>query len=69
MLRDDESDTVRASAAWALTQVGTEEALDAATQYTEDRSYLVQSEAEWAARALDDREDSEKGDAEREQPA
>jgi hypothetical protein len=69
VLRDDESDTVRASAAWALTQVGTEEALDAATQYTEDRSYLVQSEAEWAARALDDREDSEKGDAEREQPA
>ena len=68
VLRDDESDTVRASAAWALTQIGTEDALDAATQYAEDRSYLVQSEAEWAARALDS-EDGETGNAEREQPA
>ena len=68
VLRDDESDTVRASAAWALTQIGTEDALDAATQYTEDRSYLVQSEAEWAARALGS-EDGETGNAEREQPA
>ena len=69
VLRDDESDTVRASAAWALTQVGTEDALDAATQYAEDRSYLVQSEAEWAARALEDGEESETDNAEREQPA
>jgi HEAT repeat protein len=71
VLRDDESDTVRASAAWALTQVGTEKALDAASEYTEDRSYLVQSEAKWAARALgdDESEGSEDGEPEREQPA
>jgi ElaB/YqjD/DUF883 family membrane-anchored ribosome-binding protein len=71
MLRDDESDAVRASAAWALTQVGTERALDAASEYTEDRAYIVQSEAEWAARALDDGDGDGSGttDSEREQPA
>ncbi|PSQ24152.1 phycocyanobilin lyase [Halobacteriales archaeon QS_8_65_32] len=61
VLRDDESDSVRASAAWALTQIGTEHALDAASEYAEDRSFIVQSEAEWAARALGDGERS--GDA------
>jgi len=49
VLADDEADTVRASAAWALTQIGTERALDRAAEYADDRSYLVQVEAEKAA--------------------
>jgi HEAT repeat protein len=72
VLRDDESDPVRASAAWALARIGTERALDAASEYAEDRSFIVQSEAEWAARALDDGDGdgSEAGESgEREQPA
>jgi HEAT repeat protein len=69
VLRDDESDPVRASAAWALARIGTERALDAASEYAEDRSFIVQSEAEWAARALGD-DGSEAGESdEREQPA
>ncbi|MFB6196875.1 MAG: HEAT repeat domain-containing protein, partial [Halobacteriaceae archaeon] len=52
VLSDDESDTVRASAAWALTQIGTREALEAAADHADDQSYLVQSEAETAAEAL-----------------
>jgi hypothetical protein len=51
VLESDDSDEVRASAAWALRQVGTEAALDEAAQYTDDRAYLVQSEAEKAAGA------------------
>jgi len=51
VLADDDSDRVRASAAWALTQIGTERALDAAAAYAEDRSYIVQVEAEKAANA------------------
>jgi HEAT repeat protein len=47
-LANDESDTVRASAAWALNQIGTESAREAAAEYADDRSYLVQSEAEKA---------------------
>ncbi len=49
VVADDEEDTVRASAAWALNRIGTEEALDALGEYDDDRSYLVQSEAERAA--------------------
>ena len=49
VLADDDADEVRASAAWALNQVGTERALEAAAQYTDDRSYIVQAEAEKAA--------------------
>ena len=49
VLKSDEPDEVRASAAWALRQIGTERALDEAAQYTDDRAYLVQSEAEKAA--------------------
>jgi hypothetical protein len=51
VLKSDESDRVRASAAWALCQIGTEDALDEAAEYTDDRAYLVQAEAEKAAGA------------------
>lgn len=54
VLADDKSNPVRASAAWALNQIGTERALDAAREHADDRSFLVQSEAEKAARAMDD---------------
>ena len=49
VLETDDADEVRASAAWALNQIGTERALDAAAQYADDRSYIVQIEAEKAA--------------------
>ncbi len=49
VLEDDDSDAVRASAAWALRQIGTERALDVASEYADDRAYLVQAEAEKAA--------------------
>ena len=48
VLEDDDADEVRASAAWALNQIGTERALETAAEYADDRSYLVQSEAEKA---------------------
>jgi HEAT repeat protein len=48
VLEDDESNTVRASAAWALNQIGTERALNTVAEYADDRAYLVQSEAEKA---------------------
>ncbi|WP_254271745.1 HEAT repeat domain-containing protein [Haloarcula marina] len=51
VLESDESDEVRASAAWALRQIGTEDALDEAAKYTDDRAYLVQAEAEKASGA------------------
>ncbi|WP_435153914.1 HEAT repeat domain-containing protein [Haladaptatus sp. DFWS20] len=47
-LSDDDSDSVRASAAWALNQIGTKDALDKVRDYSDDRSFLVQSEAEKA---------------------
>ncbi|WP_435096846.1 HEAT repeat domain-containing protein [Halarchaeum sp. P4] len=49
---DEETEGVRASAAWALYQIGTAEALEAAAEHTDTRSFLVQSEAEKAAAAL-----------------
>jgi len=52
VLADDGDDEVRAAAAWALRQIGTERALDAAAEYVDDRAYLVQHEAEQAADAL-----------------
>ncbi|MFC7236161.1 HEAT repeat domain-containing protein [Halosegnis marinus] len=52
-LAEDESDNVRAAAAWALYQIGTEAALEEAAEYAGDRSYIVQNEAEKAANALD----------------
>jgi HEAT repeat protein len=51
-LTEDEDDSVRASAAWALVQIGTGEALEAASAGVEDSSYLVQAEAEPAAEAV-----------------
>ncbi len=53
VLADDDSHTVRASAAWALVQIGTERALEAAAEYADDRSFLVEKEAQRAADALD----------------
>jgi hypothetical protein len=54
VLADDDSDNVRASAAWALCQIGTERALEAAAEYTDDRSYIVETEAAKAADELED---------------
>jgi HEAT repeat protein len=51
VLADDDADEVRASAAWALNQIGTQDALDAAAEYADDRSFIVQAEAEKAAGA------------------
>lgn len=48
VLAGDDADEVRASAAWALNQIGTERALETAAEYADDRSYLVQAEAEKA---------------------
>jgi len=48
VLEEDDADEVRASAAWALNQIGTERALEAAAAYADDRSYIVQVEAEKA---------------------
>lgn len=46
VLAEDDADNVRASAAWALTQIGTEHALSAVREYTDDPAYIVQAEAE-----------------------
>ena len=51
-LQNDEDDSVRTAAAWALRQIGTREALEAAAEHTDDRSFLVQNEAERARDAL-----------------
>ncbi|WP_459192384.1 HEAT repeat domain-containing protein [Halosimplex sp. J119] len=48
VLENDEANEVRASAAWALNQIGTERALGVLEDYTDDRAFLVQSEAEKA---------------------
>ena len=49
VLAEDDADEVRASAAWALNRIGTARALETAAEYADDRSYLVQVEAEKAA--------------------
>ncbi|QFU83480.1 HEAT repeat domain-containing protein [Natronorubrum aibiense] len=49
VLADDEEDRVRASAAWALNQIGTADALEIVADYSDDRAYLVQAEAEKAS--------------------
>ncbi|ELZ85609.1 PBS lyase HEAT-like repeat protein [Haloferax elongans ATCC BAA-1513] len=54
VLADDDVDSVRASAAWALRQIGTQTALESAAEYTDDRSYIVQRESELAAEFLGD---------------
>lgn len=48
VLEEDDADQVRASAAWALNQIGTERAREAVADYADDRSYVVQAEAEKA---------------------
>ena len=47
----EEDDNVRAAAAWALVQIGTERALEAAAAHGDDRAYTVQAEAEKAREA------------------
>lgn len=53
VLSEDDSEVTRASAAWALTQIGTERALEEAVWYTDDNSYLVETEAKKAKEALE----------------
>lgn len=45
VLEEDEAAPVRGSAAWALIQIGTAEALDAVRPFADDGSYLVEAEA------------------------
>ncbi len=52
-LENDGDEAVRAAAAWALRQIGTRRALEAAAEYTDERSYIVQYEAEKARDDLD----------------
>jgi hypothetical protein len=47
-LAEDDRDDVRASAAWALNQIGTEGARDALADFTDDGAYHVESEAQQA---------------------
>lgn len=56
LLADDDADSVRASAAWALNQIGTRNALEHTREYADDRSYIVQVEAERAEEATSDAE-------------
>ncbi|MFB6153752.1 MAG: HEAT repeat domain-containing protein [Halodesulfurarchaeum sp.] len=50
---EEETPSVRASAAWALYQIGTERALEAAAEYADDPAYPVEVEAEKAKEALE----------------
>lgn len=54
VLDDDEVGSVRASAAWALGEIGTETALEAASAYDGDREYLVEVQATRASERLAD---------------
>lgn len=56
-LEDDEDSSVRTAAAWALRQIGTEEALEAVADHGDANSYTLQSEAEKARSALDESRD------------
>jgi HEAT repeat protein len=56
LLEDDDEDAVRASAAWALNQIATQQALEAAREYADDRSYIVQVEAERAEKVTTETE-------------
>jgi len=53
VLAEDDIDEVRASAAWALRQIGTRRALDVASDYADDESFLVETEARKAADATE----------------
>ncbi|WP_049908812.1 MULTISPECIES: HEAT repeat domain-containing protein [Halorubrum] len=48
------SDDVRAAAGWALRQIGTREALEAAAEYADEHSFIVSTEGEKARDALDE---------------
>ncbi len=58
LLADDDDDSVRTSAAWALRQIGTEDALEAAADHADDRSFIVQEEAQKAADSLESDEEA-----------
>ncbi len=66
VLDDDSADaSVRASAAWALSEIGTEIALETAAEYATDTSYLVEQETATAVDALgleDAEEEDESGE-------
>ena len=51
-LETDDDDTTRAAAAWALRQIATREALEVAAEYDDERSFLLQTEAEKAQATL-----------------
>jgi ElaB/YqjD/DUF883 family membrane-anchored ribosome-binding protein len=50
---EDEDRTVRTAAAWALRQIGTREALEAAADFIDAKAYTLQAEAEKAQDALE----------------
>ncbi|MFD1567321.1 HEAT repeat domain-containing protein, partial [Halolamina litorea] len=52
-IAEDEDRTVRTAAAWALRQIGTREALEAAAEYDDAKAYTLQAEAKKAREALD----------------
>ena len=52
-LAEDDSDDLRAAAAWALRQIGTQDALETVAKYADERSFMVQTEAEKAKTTLD----------------
>ncbi len=65
VLADEDNDpSLRASAAWALSEIGTEAALETAAEFADDASYLVEQEASKAATALglDEESDAEDTD-------
>jgi HEAT repeat protein len=51
-ITEDDDDSVRAAAVWALNRISTEEALESAAAYADADSFIVQHEAERAADAL-----------------
>lgn len=53
-LETDASDNVRAAAAWALRQIGTQNALETVAEYTDERVFIVQTEAKKASESLDE---------------
>ncbi|MEF8801177.1 MAG: HEAT repeat domain-containing protein [Halolamina sp.] len=56
-LAEDDDRTVRTAAAWALRQIGTRDALEAAAEYEDAHSYTLQAEAEKARGALETGDD------------
>ena len=53
VLAEDDAPEVRGSAAWALVEIGTAEALEVLADYRRDGEYLVEAEAEKVAPAAD----------------